>query len=79
MMGDVMHCEYFRGCCNFDTFLNSLCSAARKTKFPLLLVDRLQARKHWRKGMTGYEALITQRNQQMSGIYKINDVLNDEG
>jgi len=51
----------YRGCCCFDTFLEAFMAGARRYGVPLILVDRLQARRHWRTGLTGQEALVTQR------------------
>lgn len=48
-------------CCDFDTFLNGFTASARHHKVPLACVNRLQARRHWREGMTGNEALLMQR------------------
>lgn len=52
--------NYFRGCCTFSTFMGSFIEAARREKFPLILVNRLEARQHWRQGLTGAEALLMQ-------------------
>lgn len=52
--------DYFRGCCYFDDFLNAFMKAARRKNFPVLIAYRLQARRDWRKGMTGGEALRSQ-------------------
>ena len=53
--------EYRRGCCSFDVFFTGFIAAARNHHVPLVLIDKLQARRHWRCGMTGHEALLTQR------------------
>lgn len=62
--------NYFRGCCTFSTFMGSFIEAARREKFPLILVNRLEARQHWRQGLTGAEALLMQKvKNQMEGEY----------
>ncbi|SEG13922.1 hypothetical protein [Marinobacterium lutimaris] len=53
--------DYYNGCCEFSTFLEGFLSSARRNKVPLVCINRLQARRHWRMGMTGNEALLTQR------------------
>lgn len=52
--------EYYRGCCTFETFSTAFIAAARYHKVPTLLVNRLRARRDWRSGMTGREALLSQ-------------------
>lgn len=59
-----------RRCCDWDTFLNSFTKAAEIKRFPLLMVDRMQARSDWRRyGMTGHEALIMQYNRALEELY----------
>lgn len=55
--------DYFRGCCAFDTFVTAFAGAARRRNVPLILVNQLQARRHWRLGLTGGEALEVQRGE----------------
>lgn len=53
--------DYYRGCCTFEAFTSGFVAAALRHKVPLILIDRLRARRDWRAGMTGAEALLTQR------------------
>lgn len=53
--------EYFRGCCTFEAFTTGFIEAANRKKIPLVLINKLRARRDWRNGMTGFEALQTQR------------------
>lgn len=54
-------------CCDWDTFLSSLMVAAQRLNFPLILVNRPEARSYWRRySCTGYEALLVQRNREMN-------------
>lgn len=56
-----------RRCCDWDTFFTSLLHAAEKLKFPLLLVNRCEARRCWRKySCTGAEVIRMQRNREMN-------------
>lgn len=55
-----MHSDIHRVCCTFDTFLNAFMRAAHQKRIPLLCVNRLEARRDWRRGMTGFEALNKQ-------------------
>ena len=50
-----------RGCCSFGTFLDAFTRAAARRGVPLVLVDRRIARRDWRAGLTGGEALEMQR------------------
>lgn len=53
-------------CCDWDTFLSSLMVAAQRLSFPLILVNRCEARSYWRRySCTGYEALLVQRNREI--------------
>lgn len=52
--------EYYRGCCTFEAFSTAFIAAASRHKVPILLIDRLRARRDWRAGMTGGEALLSQ-------------------
>ena len=55
-----------RRCCDWDTFLISLMAAAQHLKFPLLLVNRCEARRFWRRhGCTGAEVIIMQRAREL--------------
>lgn len=41
--------------------------AAQRLNFPLILVNRCEARRYWRLySCTGYEALLVQRNREMN-------------
>lgn len=53
--------DYFRGCCEWHTFMGDFMNAAARYKVPLICINRLQARRDWRSGMTGSEALLMQR------------------
>lgn len=53
----------FRGCCEFSTFLEGFLNAARRYDVPLVCINQLQARRHWRAGMTGAEALDMQKRE----------------
>lgn len=56
-----------RRCCDWDTFLNSLMNAAQRMKFPLLLVDRCEARRFWRHhSCTGAEVIRMQRAREIN-------------
>ena len=55
--------DYFRGCCEFSTFVDGFLAAARRHDVPLACINSLQARRDWRSGMTGYEALMMQRRE----------------
>lgn len=48
-------------CCTFDVFLTGFMAAAHRHKIPLVCVNKMRARRDWRSGMTGNEALLTQR------------------
>ena len=55
-----------RRCCDWDTFLSSLMIAAQRQGFPLLLVNRCEARQYWRKyACTGAEVITMQRRREM--------------
>lgn len=60
-----------RRCCDWDTFLCSVMAAAERLKFPLLLINRCEARSHWRRyGCTGAEVVRMQRAREInSAIY----------
>lgn len=60
---------YARGCCTFHTFLEGFIASARRNSVPLLLIDRCLARRHWRTGLTGHEALTTQRTRLLKEAY----------
>ena len=54
-----------RKCCDWDTFLWGFLDAARRRRFPLILVNRCEARKLWRHwACTGAEALTMIANQE---------------
>lgn len=54
-------------CCDWEVFLSSLMVAAQRLNFPLILVNRCEARSYWRRySCTGYEALLVQRNREMN-------------
>lgn len=54
-----------RRCCDWDTFLDSLLAAARRTGFPILLVDRCEARRYWRRhSCTGAEVIRMQHARE---------------
>lgn len=55
--------NYVRGCCDFSTFLEGFLAAARRHKVPLACINRLQARRDWRLGLTGNEALLMQKRE----------------
>ena len=55
--------DYFRGCCEFSTFVEGFMAAAEQHKVPLACVNRLQARRDWRAGLTGFEALWMQKRE----------------
>lgn len=57
--------DYYRGCCTFETFSTAFIAKASHYKVPLILIDRLRARRDWRAGMTGTEALLSQRRDLM--------------
>lgn len=38
-------------------------AAAARHNIPLCCIDRLQARRDWRRGLTGNEALLKQRQE----------------
>lgn len=55
-----------RRCCDWDTFLDGLMAAAHRMGFPLLLVDRCEARRYWRRhSCTGAEVIRMQRAREM--------------
>ncbi len=63
-------CEnLFRGCCEWWTFRDVFLLACHDLKVPLLCVDRLQARRHWRAGWTGLESAQWFRNQLLLELY----------
>ena len=53
--------NYFRGCCSFDVFVSGFIAASVRSGVPLACINKLRARKDWRSGMTGAEALFMQR------------------
>lgn len=56
-----------RRCCDWDTFLTGLMGAAHRLNFPLLLVNRCEARRYWRRyGCTGAEVIKMQRAREMN-------------
>lgn len=56
-----------RRCCDWDTFLTGLMAAAHRSGFPLLLVDRCEARRYWRQhSCTGAEVIRMQRAREMN-------------
>lgn len=56
-----------RRCCDWDTFLTSLMAAAHRERFPLLLVNRCEARRYWREhSCTGAEVIKMQRAREMN-------------
>ena len=58
-----------RRCCDWDTFLTSLMRAAQRLKFPLLLVNRCEARQYWRRyGCTGAEVIHMQRARELKEV-----------
>lgn len=53
-------------CCDWDTFLDSLLASARRLNFPLLLINRCEARHYWRRySCTGHEVVLMQRSREM--------------
>lgn len=46
----------------FEVFCTAFIAAAGRHKVPLVLINRLRARRDWRTGMTGAEALLSQRD-----------------
>lgn len=38
-------------------------------RVPLVLINKMEARKHWRVGMTGNEALLMQRFRLLKNSY----------
>jgi hypothetical protein len=55
-----------RRCCDWDTFLDSLLASARRLNFPLLLINRCEARHFWRRyGCTGHEVVLMQRGREL--------------
>jgi hypothetical protein len=71
--------EYFRGCCFFHVFLQGFMKSLSKNKVPACLINTLKARKDWRIGMTGNEALLTQMNELVKeGEYIWLQCINDK-
>jgi len=58
-----------RGCCEWHVFLTSFLSTCSKLRFPAILVNRLEARQHWRSGMTGFESVCTFKSMHLREIY----------
>jgi len=60
-----------RRCCDWDTFLCGLMAAAQRLKFPLILVNRCEARHYWRRyACTGAEVIKMQRAREINaGLY----------
>lgn len=48
-------------CCDWDTFFSSALRACADLRFPAVLLDKRRARRHWRAGLTGYEAVKMQQ------------------
>lgn len=59
-----------RSCCGRDTFFCAFLKAAYEDAVPLLLVDRCLARRRWRQGLTGREALMMIRKDFLKEIYR---------
>lgn len=56
-----------RRCCDWDTFLCGVMKAAQRLKFPLILVNRCEARHYWRRhSCTGAEIVQMQRNRELN-------------
>ena len=61
-----------RKCCDWDSFLSSLMAAAQRMNFPLLLVDRCEARRYWRRhSCTGAEVIKMQRARELDAALYI--------
>jgi len=58
-------------CCDWGMFLCSVMAAAERLKFPILLINRCEARSHWRRyGCTRAEVVRMQRSREInSAIY----------
>lgn len=57
-------------CCDWDTFLAGFMEAAERAKVPLLIIDRCEARRLWRRhSCTGSEALYHLKAELLSEIY----------
>lgn len=53
-------------CCDWDTFLDSLLASAQRLKFPIILINRCEARHAWRSySCTGHEVVLTQRAREL--------------
>ncbi|MFS1436065.1 hypothetical protein [Vibrio lentus] len=46
----------YHGCCEWWTFRDTFLTSCRRMGVSLLCVNRLQARRHWRSGWTGFES-----------------------
>lgn len=53
--------------CDWDTFLCGVMKAAQRLKFPLILVNRCEARHYWRHhSCTVAEVVQMQRNRELN-------------
>ena len=59
----------FHGCCEWWAFRDSFLKSCRDLKVPLVCVNRLQARRHWRSGWTGNESAYSFKFQLLLEIY----------
>jgi len=56
-----------RRCCDWDTFLCSVMASAARLKFPVLLINRCEARRYWRHyGCTGHEVVLMQHCREVN-------------
>ncbi|EGR4074777.1 hypothetical protein D6U78_10935 [Vibrio cholerae] len=58
-----------RGCCEWWVFRDTFLASCRIMHVPLLCVNRLEMRRHWRSGWTGRESADWFRIQLVKEIY----------
>ena len=60
--------RFNNACCSWDTFLDGFLKSASQKGLPLLIVDRCKARRFWREGLTGAEAVHMIRSELLKEV-----------